>query len=84
MILPTLIRRLSLGAGLLAITLCSAFAADTKKPPAAPVGPIIPTVITSKSLEMWSTDTDTHSIFDQNVVVTGNNMRLTCNSWLRL
>ncbi len=74
-----IIRRLSLGSALLAISLCSAFSADTKKPPAAPAGPIIPTVITSKSLEMWSTDTDTHSIFDQNVVVTGNNMRMTCD-----
>ncbi|MFA6289808.1 MAG: LptA/OstA family protein [Opitutaceae bacterium] len=78
MTLSLLIRRLSLGAGLLAISLGSALSADTKKP-AAPAGPVIPTVITSKSLEMWSTDTDTHSIFDQNVVVTGNNMRMTCD-----
>jgi len=79
MTLLPLIRRLLLGSTLLATSLGSAFAADAKNPPAAPAGPPTPTVITSKSLEMWSTDTDTHSIFDQNVIVTGNNMRITCD-----
>jgi len=79
MTLPLILRRLPLGSALLAISLGSAFAADTKKPPAAPAGPIIPTVITSKSLDMRSTDTETHAVFDQNVVVTGNNMRMTCD-----
>ena len=49
-------------------------AAD-KKPAAASV----PTVITSTSMEMWSTDTETRSIFKENVTVTGNNLRLTCD-----
>ena len=49
-------------------------AAD-KKPAAASV----PTVITSTSFEMWSTDTETRSIFKENVIVTGNNLRLTCD-----
>ncbi len=71
-------RYLALGFGFIAFSCCAALSAETKKT-AAPDGPSIPTVITSKSLEMWSTDTDTHSIFDQNVVVTGNNMRLTCD-----
>ena len=49
--------------------------------PAAPVAPaaIVPTVITSTKMEMWSTDTETRSIFQQNVVVTGNNLKLTCD-----
>ena len=57
----------------------SAQAADAGKKTAAPTGPVIPTVITSKKLEMWSTDTETHSIFDQNVVVTGDNIKITCD-----
>lgn len=40
---------------------------------------VVPTVITSTSMEMWSTDTESRSIFKQNVVVTGNNLRLTCD-----
>lgn len=38
-----------------------------------------PTVIESRSLEMRSTDKETIAIFDQNVVVTGTNLRLTCD-----
>ena len=30
-------------------------------------------------MEMWSTDTETRSIFKENVTVTGNNLRLTCD-----
>ena len=70
--------RFLLGATLLALSLPGSLLADTK-PAVVPGAPLIPTVITSKKLEMWSTDTDTHSIFDQNVVVTGNNIRLTCD-----
>ena len=58
-------------------TAATAQSTDAKSP--APSVPVIPTVITSKKLEMWSTDTETHSIFDQNVVVTGNNMKITCD-----
>jgi hypothetical protein len=36
-------------------------------------------VIESRSLEMRSTDKETIAIFDQNVVVTGTNLRLTCD-----
>jgi lipopolysaccharide export system protein LptA len=53
-------------------------AADTK-PPVVPAAPIVPTVITSTKMEMWSTDTETRSIFQQNVVVTGNNLKITCD-----
>lgn len=65
--LPTLLLALLTAPGLLT-------AAD-KKPAAASV----PTVITSTSFEMWSTDTETRSIFKENVIVTGNNLRLTCD-----
>ncbi len=41
--------------------------------------PAQPTVIESRSLEMRSTDKETIAIFDQNVVVTGTNLRLTCD-----
>lgn len=63
---PTLLLSLLASSGLLT-------AADNK--PAAP----IPTVITSTSMEMWSTETETRSIFKENVTVTGNNLRLTCD-----
>ena len=50
------------------------------KPAAAkPAAPIVPTVITSTEMEMWSTDTETRSVFQKNVVVTGNNLRITCD-----
>lgn len=48
-------------------------AADTKP------APIVPTVITSTKMEMWSTETDTRSVFEQNVVVLGNNLKITCD-----
>ncbi len=38
-----------------------------------------PTVITSDSFDMSSTDTDTTSIFDGRVTVTGTGLRLTCD-----
>ncbi|WP_415663408.1 LptA/OstA family protein, partial [Rariglobus hedericola] len=50
--------------------------ARAQTPPAA----IIPTVITSTKMEMWSTDTETRSVFQQNVVVTGNNIKITCDN----
>ncbi len=64
--LPTLLLALFVTAGQLN--------AAEKKPAA-----IVPTVITSTSMEMWSTDTETRSIFKENVTVTGNNLRLTCD-----
>ncbi|MBX7122619.1 MAG: LptA/OstA family protein [Opitutaceae bacterium] len=38
-----------------------------------------PTVIESTSLEMRSTDAEITAVFDQNVVVTGNNLRISCD-----
>jgi lipopolysaccharide export system protein LptA len=52
-----------------------AHAADTKPATA----PVVPTVITSTKMEMWSTDTETRSVFQQNVVVTGSNIKITCD-----
>ncbi len=73
---PThLFRRFVLVASLLAAFPGGAFPAESAKP----AGPVVPTVITSKSLDMRSTDTETHAVFDQNVVVTGNNIRITCD-----
>lgn len=73
--LPSFVLRA--GTGLLALGFASAlFAADK---PMVSAGLTVPTVITSKTLDMRSTDTETHSIFDQNVVVTGNNMKITCD-----
>lgn len=46
---------------------------------AEPAAAIVPTVITSTKMEMWSTDTETRSVFQQNVVVTGSNIRITCD-----
>lgn len=46
---------------------------------APPAVPFVPTVITSTQMEMWSTDTETRSVFLQNVVVTGSNLRITCD-----
>jgi lipopolysaccharide export system protein LptA len=56
-------------------------AADTKPTTAKPAvaAPIVPTVITSTKMEMWSTDTETRSVFEENVVVTGNNIKITCD-----
>lgn len=40
---------------------------------------IPPTVIESTTLEMRSSDTEITAVFDQNVVVTGNNLRISCD-----
>jgi lipopolysaccharide export system protein LptA len=56
--------------------LLAAVAASRGAPPAVPEAP---TVITSTSYEGVSTDTETTSDFTENVVVTGTNMRLTCD-----
>lgn len=37
------------------------------------------TDIKSKEMELWSTDTETRAIFAGNVIVTGNNLTLTCD-----
>jgi lipopolysaccharide export system protein LptA len=41
--------------------------------------PVPDTVIQSDSCEITSTDTQTFSVFTGNVIVTGNNIRLTCD-----
>lgn len=63
----------------LLLALLAALAASSFARAAAPAAPIVPTVITSTKMEMWSTDTETRSIFEQDVVVTGNNLRITCD-----
>jgi lipopolysaccharide export system protein LptA len=55
---------------LLAASWLSAAAADEPAPD---------TVIESQSCEITSTDTQTLSVFTGNVIVTGNNIRLTCD-----
>lgn len=64
---------------LMLIGTLSAGFAQTPAPAAKPAAPIIPTVITSNEMEMWSTDTETRSVFKDNVVVTGNNLKITCD-----
>jgi lipopolysaccharide export system protein LptA len=48
-------------------------------PPFAGADEIQPTVIVSEQLDMRSTDTQTTFIFSNKVVVTGTNLRLTCD-----
>lgn len=60
---------------LLALLACSGQLTAADKKAVAPV----PTVITSTSMEMWSTDTETRSIFRENVTMTGSNIRITCD-----
>ncbi|MDP2138221.1 MAG: LptA/OstA family protein [Candidatus Didemnitutus sp.] len=56
------------------LLLCAAAA-----PALAQSGAEQPTVIESQLLDMRSTDTETSSLFTGNVVVTGTNMKLTCD-----
>ena len=66
-----MIRRLSLSLPcLLVASWLSAAAAEETAPD---------TVIQSRSCEIMSTDTQTLSVFTGNVIVTGNNIRLTCD-----
>src|SRR5688572_16093040 len=46
--------------------------------PAAPAAPLVPTVIESGSAEMVSTDKETTFTFRDGVVVTGTNLKMTC------
>lgn len=41
--------------------------------------PVAPTEITSNELDMWSTDEETNGVFTLNVVVTGTNLKITCD-----
>jgi lipopolysaccharide export system protein LptA len=60
------------------LTAAFTYAADNK--PASAAGtPVVPTVIEGDTMEMWSTDTETRSIFHKNVVVTGTNIKITCD-----
>lgn len=47
--------------------------------PALPAQEVQPTVIVSEQLDMSSTDTHTTFLFSRQVVVTGTNLRLTCD-----
>lgn len=47
--------------------------------PAAPTAPLVPTVIESGSAEMVSTDKETTFTFRNGVVVTGTNLKMTCD-----
>lgn len=49
-------------------------------PPTAPSAPVVPTVIESGTAEMVSTDKETTFTFGQGVVVTGTNLRITCDN----
>lgn len=61
------------------LLLCAVLAAPFTRAATPPPVPNVPTVITSTKMEMWSTDTETRSVFEKNVVVTGNNLRITCD-----
>lgn len=61
---------LRLAALLSALLAASAFAQNT---------PEQPTVIVSEAMDMKSTDTESRSLFTGNVVVTGTNLRLSCD-----
>ena len=58
---------------------CLLLAAPAAGRAAAPAVPEVPTVITSSTYEGVSTDAETTSDFKGNVVVTGTNMKLTCD-----
>jgi lipopolysaccharide export system protein LptA len=66
-----MIRRLCLALPILSVAL--------RLPAAAAPAPVPDTVILSQSCEITSTDTQTLSVFTGNVIVTGNNIRLTCD-----
>jgi lipopolysaccharide export system protein LptA len=64
-----------------ALLLLAAFATLRAQPsPVASATPV-ETVITSASAEIWSNEaqTETYAIFNGNVVVTGTNLRITCD-----
>ncbi len=53
-------------------------AVDTATRPANPAAPV-PTELTSDFLEMTSTDDETTAVATKNVVLTGTNLRITCD-----
>jgi lipopolysaccharide export system protein LptA len=63
----------SLRLALLLATLATATAASAQNAPEQP------TVIVSESMDMKSTDTESRSVFTGNVIVTGTNLRLSCD-----
>ena len=62
-------------ARLLCFALCATLSALSAKEEATPV----PTEITSKHFESRSTDTEMTTLFTGDVVVTGTNLRITCD-----
>jgi len=76
----SLFRRICRFAAIVPLSFCLAAEptpAGKKSPPESPTPQ--PTVIESTSLEMHSTDTETIAIFDRNVMVTGTNLKITCD-----
>jgi hypothetical protein len=67
------------GFPLLPLLLSLAFAvpAHAAEPVAAPVAPV-PTELRAQHLEMTSTDTETFAIANGDVILTGTNLRITC------
>jgi lipopolysaccharide export system protein LptA len=63
----------------LSALLCVLAAAPSSRADDTRPAALVPTVIESTQMEMWSTDTETRSVFQKNVVVTGNNLRITCD-----
>lgn len=63
---------------LLALALCLPLLARAAEP-AAPATPAVPTELTSDHLEMTSTDDETTAVATNNVVLTGTNLRITCD-----
>ena len=62
----------------LSTTPAAAPASSAATPP-APAAPLVPTVIESGSAEMVSTDKETTFTFRNGVVVTGTNLKMTCD-----
>lgn len=71
------LRLLTLASGLLAAALPSH--SQVTPAPATPAAVAPETVIEAKSLDMRSTDTETVAIFKGNVIVVGNNVRISCD-----
>jgi lipopolysaccharide export system protein LptA len=68
----------SLSIVLLSSLLCICGGASAQSA-AQPSAAIQATEITSMKADMWSTGTETRAVFDGNVVVSGTNMKLTCD-----
>ncbi len=68
---PAILRRLSAALVLALVPVCATSASAAVAPE--------PTVLTSDHLEMRSTDTETTAVAKGNVILTGTNLRITCD-----